>query len=55
MEDKLLLIHVSPEEARLITLYRESTLAGQSLIREIAQNAPKQVLQPLTPPPANDK
>ncbi|MBY0240764.1 MAG: helix-turn-helix domain-containing protein [Burkholderiaceae bacterium] len=54
MEDKLLLIHVTPEEARLITLYRESTLAGQSLVREIAQNAPKQA-PPLTPPPANNK
>lgn len=45
------LVYLDAAELKLITLYREASLAGKHLIESVAENAPKQ----LPPPPANDQ
>lgn len=45
----LSLVYLTPEELRLITLYREASIAGKHLIEMTAENAPKNL-----PPSAPD-
>jgi transcriptional regulator with XRE-family HTH domain len=42
------LVYLTAAELRLITLYRESTIAGKRLIESMAENAPKQSATPPT-------
>jgi|APAra7269096714_1048519.scaffolds.fasta_scaffold00313_36 transcriptional regulator with XRE-family HTH domain len=52
MQNNLALVYLDQAELRIITLYRESTLAGKHLIAEMAENAPKELD---SPPPADDE
>jgi transcriptional regulator with XRE-family HTH domain len=52
MQNTLALVYLDPAEIRIITLYRESTLAGKHLIADVAENTPKE-LDP--PAPADDE
>jgi transcriptional regulator with XRE-family HTH domain len=45
------LVYLDEAELRIITLYREASLAGKHLIESVAENAPKQ----LPPPATNDQ
>ncbi|WP_428718559.1 helix-turn-helix domain-containing protein [Undibacterium curvum] len=42
------LVYVTPPELRIITLYREATIAGRSLLETMAEELPKEL-----PPPPN--
>ncbi len=43
MQNNLALVYLEPVELRIITLYREATLAGKHLIEDTAKHAPKEL------------
>jgi transcriptional regulator with XRE-family HTH domain len=53
MQEEVSLVYVTATELHLLTRFRESTLAGQNLILDLAENTPKQ--PELPPPPADDE
>lgn len=47
--DDYFLVHVSAQELKILSYYRESTIAGKSLLQTMAESLPKK-----SPPPSID-